>query len=267
MALDLDFTTSADRFHAQFPQYAGTAVLDSLRTVDYARLDASGSVYLDITGAGLHAASHIREHTDFLADSVFGNPHSASPSSSATTAAVERARAYVLDYFNGTGDYTAVFTLNASGALKLVGEAFPFRAGGRYLLTTDNHNSVNGIREFALGKGASVDYAPLTTPELRIDRPKLMALLDGPSGDVRSDAPKLFAFPAQSNFSGVKHPLALVAAARERGWHVLLDAAAFVPSNRLDLKAVQPDFVAISFYKMFGSPTGVGCLLIRKDAL
>src|SRR3569833_1858459 len=97
MALDLDFTTSADRFHAQFPQYASTAVLDSLRTVDYARLDASDSVNLDFTGAGLHAASHIREHTDFLADSVFGNPHSASPSTSATTATVERARAYVHD--------------------------------------------------------------------------------------------------------------------------------------------------------------------------
>jgi len=47
---------------------------------------------------------------------------------------------------------------------------------------------------------------------------------------------------------------------------VLLDAAAFVPSNRLDLGAVQPSFVTISFYKMFGYPTGVGCLLVRKDA-
>ena len=164
MALDLDFPPAADRFHAQFPHYASTAALDALRAADYGRLDASGSVYLDFTGAGLHAASHVREHADFLAGSVLGNPHSASPSSSAATAAVERARAHVLDYFNGTGDYTAVFTLNASNALKLVGEAFPFRAGGRYLLTADNHNSVNGIREFAAGKGAAVDYAPLTVP-------------------------------------------------------------------------------------------------------
>ena len=48
---------------------------------------------------------------------------------------------------------------------------------------------------------------------------------------------------------------------------MLLDAAAFVPANRLDLDAVQPDFVSISFYKMFGYPTGVGCLLARRDAL
>ena len=266
MVMDLDIasdrSSATDRFLAQFPAYGDTAVLDALRASDFARLDATKSVYLDFTGAGLHAASHVAEHTAQLTNNVFGNPHSASHSSSATTAADERPRARVLEYFNGTGAYTCVFTLNASNALKLVGEAFPFAPGGRYLLTADNHNSVNGIREFALGKGAQVDYAALTVPELRIDQPALLAQLD-----AGGDAPKLFAFPAQSNFSGGKHPLSLIEAAHERGWHVLLDAAAFVPTNRLDLRAVSPDFVAFSFYKMFGYPTGVGCLLIRNDVL
>ena len=31
--------------------------------------------------------------------------------------------------------------------------------------------------------------------------------------------------------------------------------------------AWHPDFVALSFYKMFGWPTGVGCLLARREAL
>jgi molybdenum cofactor sulfurtransferase len=48
---------------------------------------------------------------------------------------------------------------------------------------------------------------------------------------------------------------------------VLLDAAAFVPTNRLDLSEVHPDFVSLSFYKMFGYPTGVGALIARKQAL
>ena len=47
----------------------------------------------------------------------------------------------------------------------------------------------------------------------------------------------------------------------------MLDAAAFVPTNRLDLGLVHPDFVPLSFYKMFGFPTGIGCLLARKAAL
>jgi selenocysteine lyase/cysteine desulfurase len=78
---------------------------------------------------------------------------------------------------------------------------------------------------------------------------------------------KLFAFPAQSNFSGVHHPLAWIGRAQERGWDVLLDAAAFVPTNRLDLSRWHPDYVALSFYKMFGYPTGVGALIARRQAL
>ncbi len=140
---------AAARFLERFPAYRTTAALDDLRTSDYGRLDTHGSVYLDYTGGGLHAASQLREHAELLSENVFGNPHSASPSSTAMTNAVERARAAVLEYFHGTGKYTAVFTLNASGALKLVGESFPFGHGGRLLLTVDNHNSVNGIREFA----------------------------------------------------------------------------------------------------------------------
>src|SRR5204863_2143767 len=77
----------------------------------------------------------------------------------------------------------------------------------------------------------------------------------------------LFAYPAQSNFSGVQHPLGWVDLTQAAGYDVLLDAAAFVPGNPLDLSAVRPEFVTVSFYKMFGFPTGVGCLLARRDAL
>jgi selenocysteine lyase/cysteine desulfurase len=169
----------------------------------------------------------------------------------------------LLAYFHGTGKYTAIFTLNASAALKLVGESYPFSAKGKLLLTADNHNSVNGIREFAQRKGSNASYAPLTRPELRIDRPAMDALLNAADPAQTN----LLAFPAQSNFSGVKHPLELVDDAQKKGWHVLLDAAAFVPTNPLDLRTVQPDFVVMSFYKMFGYPTGVGCLLVRNDTL
>jgi selenocysteine lyase/cysteine desulfurase len=179
------------------------------------------------------------------------------------TALVERTRRAVLAWFNGEDDYTAVFTTNATGALKLVGESYPFAEGGRALLTFDNHNSVNGIREFARARGARVDYVPLGVPELRIDRGRLAREL----ADCDAGRPNLFAFPAQSNFSGVQHPLEIVGEAQRAGWDVLLDAAAFVPTNRLDLRTVKPDFVALSFYKMFGYPTGVGCLLVRHRVL
>jgi selenocysteine lyase/cysteine desulfurase len=250
-------------FLARYPHYRSTLHLDALRAVEYGRLDAHKHIYLDYTGAGLHAASQVRQHADILNAQALGNPHSASPSSSRTTALVEGARRAVLEWFGATDDYTAIFTANATGALKHVGESYPFTAGGRLLLTADNHNSVNGIREFAGEAGTTVVYAPLTVPELRLDPAALDALL----ADAAPGEANLFAFPAQSNFTGVKHPLDLIARAHDRGWDVVLDAAAYVSTHRLNLGEVKPDFVSVSFYKMFGYPTGVGCLLIRNPML
>ena len=242
----------------------GAGLLRTLRTTEYARLDDQGQVYLDYTGAGLHAASQVEEHLRLVQDEVLGNPHSASPTSAAATALVESARAAVLRHFGADDDeYTCIFTANATGAMRLVGEAYPFAPGGRYLLTADNHNSVNGIREFARAGGADVEYVPIDTPDLRISDATLDRRLR--AGDAA--APKLLAYPAQSNFSGVKHPLAWIDSAHDRGWDVLLDCAAFAPTSRLDLSSVQPDFVAVSFYKMFGYPTGIGGLIARREAL
>jgi molybdenum cofactor sulfurtransferase len=251
-------------FIARYPGYAKTSFLDRLRATEYRRLDERRQIYLDYTGACLYAESQLAEHLELLRSGVFGNPHSANPTSAAMTEHVERTRRSVLTYFNARAeDYILVFTQNASAALKLVGESYPFAPGGRYLLTFDNHNSVNGIREFARAKGASVAYAALVTPGLQVDMARLDALL----AEADPGRDNLFAYPAQSNFSGVKHPLDLVAKAHAKGWDVLLDAAAFVPTNRLDLTAIQPDFVSVSFYKMFGYPAGVGALLIRRPAL
>jgi selenocysteine lyase/cysteine desulfurase len=251
-------------FSTAHPEFEGTRALDDLRATEYARLDRAGQVYLDYTAGGVYADSPVRAHADLLMSGVFGNPHSTNRASAAMTEWVERARAYVLEYFNASPEeYVVCFTQNASGALRLVGEAYPFTSEGHYLLTFDNHNSVNGIREFARAKGARVTYAPVIPPDMRIDDDRLAAYL----ADTGSGSCNLLAYPAQSNFSGVQHSLEWIDRAHERGWDVLLDAAAFVPSNRLDLGRWQPDFVPISFYKIFGYPTGVGALIARKRAL
>ena len=251
-------------FRRAHPGYADTAALDDLRRTEFARLDAGGHVYLDYTGAGLYADSQLREHFELLRQNVFGNPHSLNPTAAAMTQLVERARAAVLAFFRASPDeYVAIFTPNATGALRLVAEAYPFRPGDRFLLTFDNHNSVNGIREFARARGAETTYVPSEPPDLRVDEGLLPRYLTEVGGEHHN----LFAYPAQSNFSGVQHPLAWIEQAHEHGWDVLLDAAAFVPTNRLDLSRRHPDFVALSFYKIFGWPTGVGCLVARREAL
>jgi selenocysteine lyase/cysteine desulfurase len=251
-------------FRSEHPEYAATNVLDRLRKRDFARIDRDRHVYLDYTGGGLFASSQLREHFTLLESRVFGNPHSINPTSSVSTEYLQRARTAVLEFFNASPDeYEAIFTPNATGALRLVGEAYPFHPGDRFLLTFDNHNSVNGVREFARARGAQTTYIPSVSPDLRVDAKLFGRYLTDTAGDHHN----LLAYPAQSNFSGVQHPLAWIDQAHEHGWDVMLDAAAYVPTNRLDLGVVHPDYVALSFYKMFGWPTGIGCLLARRQAL
>ncbi len=260
----LEMRQAEQAFRQAYPSFESTSLLDDLRESEYARLDELEHVYLDYTGGGLYADSQLREHFELLRHNVFGNPHSLNPTSRAMTDLVERARASVLDFFHASPDeYAVIFTSNASNALKLVGESYPFQDGGQFLLLFDNHNSVNGIREFARARGASFTYLPVMTPELCVDEGLLFSFLE----QGKRFTHPLFAYPAQSNFTGVQHPLQWIQEAQARGWDVLLDAAAFVPTNRLDLSRWQPDFVPLSFYKMFGYPTGVGCLLARKVAL
>ncbi|HEY6952490.1 MAG TPA: aminotransferase class V-fold PLP-dependent enzyme, partial [Bacteroidota bacterium] len=260
-------TTAAsafDEFKQAFPEYESTAKLDKLRADGYSRLDKNGHVYLDYTGGSLYSDQQLAQHLEILKHGIYGNPHSNNPSSLAITRLDEQARKNVLDFFNASPkEYVVIFTQNASGALKLVGESYPFDANSRYLLTFDNHNAANGIREFARSKGAGITYVAVDAPDLRINADHLQSHLAKP-------APKghnLFVFPAQSNFSGVQHSLEWIARAQALGWDVLVDAAAFVPTNRLDLSKVHPDFVPLSFYKMFGYPTGVGCLIAKRTAL
>ncbi len=250
-------------FRQAYPAFDSTRKLDKLRATEYARLDRQGHVYLDYTGGGLYARSQLRDHMMLLTREVFGNPHSKNLTSMAMIRLVERTREFVLQYFNASPEeYMVIFTQNSTGALKLIGESYPFEPGSTYLLTFDNHNSVNGIREFARSRGAMVTYVPIVPPDLRADTDFLAQALESAYAGKNN----LFAYPAQSNFTGVQHPLEWIAQAQAKGWDVLLDAASFAPSNRLDLSRWHPDFVDISFYKIFGYPTGTGCLLVRKTA-
>src|SRR5260221_9640961 len=111
---------------------------------------------------GPPALSQLREPRALVAGGFFGTPPPAGPASIAMTEHCHSARAAILDYFRADpAEYEAIFTANASAGLKIVGESYPFGRGGVYALLFDNHNSVNGIREFAKARGAEVRYVPI----------------------------------------------------------------------------------------------------------
>lgn len=222
---------------------------EALRRREFSRLDSQRHTYADYTGSALYGSSQIRAHYALVEEGIFGNPHSESPASRASTEAIDRVREVVLRFFDADAStHAVIFTANTSAAIKLVAESYPFDASRGCVLSIDNHNSVNGIREYARRAGAETHYVDLRR-------------------DPLPSAKGLFAFPAQSNFSGALYPLSLVDSAHERGLDVLVDVAAYAPSHALSLRQCKADFVALSFYKLFGYPTGVGALIARRDAL
>ncbi|KAF9128958.1 hypothetical protein BGW39_004610 [Mortierella sp. 14UC] len=83
----------------------------------------------------------------------------------------------------------------------------------------------------------------------------------------------LFAYPAQCNFGGRRFPLSWPRQIKSRldtptqKNLVLLDAASYVMTAELDLSDLvsSPDFVVVSFYKMFGFPTGLGAVIVKTE--
>ena len=115
---------------------AAETQFSELRRREFARLDASGLAYLDYTGAALYPASLIRADSERLLAGIAGNPHSESAPSVASSSAVETARQRTLRFFDADPDeYAVVFTSNATGAMRILAEAFPFRRGSSLTLT------------------------------------------------------------------------------------------------------------------------------------
>lgn len=87
----------------------------------------------------------------------------------------------------------------------------------------------------------------------------------------QEQGPGLFILTTQSNVTGIRPNLDILRTAKSAGFSTVLDAAALAPTKRLDLaetaRGQTIDAVAISFYKMFGYPTGVGALIAHKEFL
>ncbi|CAG8746882.1 5390_t:CDS:2, partial [Racocetra fulgida] len=259
-------------------QYGYNGKIDSIRENEYPQL--KGSVYLDHSGATAYAKSVLDSFTNDLTNNLFGNPHSYNPSSQLTSQRVELIRARILRHFNANpGEYQVIFTQNASSAIKLVGEAFPWTFGQssfRYL--REAHNSVIGLRRFA-EENNSPDIQAITEDDLETTFKNIQegSINDNLHPEINHEINhdtvyNLFAYPVQCNFSGQRFPLIWTKIIKKSDSDkskvlVLLDAAAYVATSPLSLadKDISPDFVAISFYKIFGFPTGLGALLVKTE--
>jgi molybdenum cofactor sulfurtransferase len=206
--------------------------------------------------------SFAREMTTVL----YGNPHSASPSSQQSASRVQDARMNLLTFFGADPtEYDVVFVANATAGVKLVVEAVRTQPEGfLYAYHQGCHTSLVGAREEAVHSTS-------------VDDDDVQSWLEGqsPFRDMtgNSSATTLFAYPAQSHMDGKRYPLTWAKNLRNLYCKpqyrilTLLDASSFAATSHLDFSdpKLAPDFTVFSLYKIFGFPD-LGALLVKRSS-
>jgi len=220
-------------------------------------------------------ASSILYSKELLGDLIkdtnsYSNPHSLSKSSKLTTSKMNNVRSKILKYVNADEDkYTCIFTGGTTDSLKKIGEYFTWNNNTNYIYTIDNHTSVVGIREYALNKGSNVTIIDFNNDN-EINKINELSILFRPEcKNNLGDKINLFAMPAESNFSGKIYSRDYFNLIKKKYGNTifLYDTAKYISSHNLDLSDNLIDFCVISFYKIFGYPTGLGALIVKKDSI
>jgi cysteine desulfurase / selenocysteine lyase len=178
-----------------------------------------------------------------------------------STAAFEGARAKVQRFINAAAVDEIVFTRGTTEGINLVAATLGrrLRAGDEVLITwLEHHSNIVPWQMICEQTGARLVAAPITDSG-ELDRDAFRRLL--------SPRTKIVALTYVSNALGTVNPVAeLVAEAHGVGALVLVDAAQAVPHLRVDVRALDCDFLAFSGHKMFG-PTGIGVLYGKRKLL
>jgi len=202
--------------------------------------------------------------------------------------------------------YDVLFTSGATEAFKTVAERFPWRSSSCnswchnqcrrqhhrsiFLYVTNAHNSVVGMRQLAIQRGATfhcldlkdlqrmtevkdwenLENEILTSSSLDNDDDEnnnVELCLDC-QHETTTVSRHMLVFPSECNFGGDRPDAkSIIEVARASGWYTMLDIAKHASTDRISLKNLNPDFAALSFYKLFGDPTGVGALLVLRSVI
>jgi cysteine desulfurase / selenocysteine lyase len=164
----------------------------------------------------------------------------------------DQARTSVAKFLNAARKEEIVFTRNTTEGINLVSNSLDFQKGDVVLISDKEHNS-NLIpwQILAKKKGVILKIVP-SLADNTFDLQAFEKLLD--------KKVKLVSFGQTSNLDGVSIPAAeIIKKAHQNGSLVFLDAAQTAPHRRINVKALDVDFVAFSGHKMLG-PSGTGVL-------
>jgi cysteine desulfurase/selenocysteine lyase len=179
----------------------------------------------------------------------------------------EGARSKVAAFIGAATD-EVVFTKSATESINLiayamgnapVGNRFHLTAGDEIVVSQmEHHANLIPWQQLAARTGAILRWFDVT-PDGRLELSQIPTLI--------TDKTKVVALTHQSNVLGTINPLdQIVAAAHAVGAVVVLDACQSVPHMKVDVAALDIDFLAFSGHKAVG-PTGVGVMWGRAALL
>jgi cysteine desulfurase / selenocysteine lyase len=171
----------------------------------------------------------------------------------------DQARVTMAKFLNAAKKEEVVFTRNTTEGINLVANSTGLQKGDVVLITDKEHNS-NLIPWLTLAKkiGIVVKIVP-SQADNTFDLDAYDKMLD--------KTVRLVSFGWTSNLDGVTIPAAeVIKKAHQNGSLTLLDAAQTAPHHRINVKALDADFVAFSGHKMLG-PSGMGVLYGKYQLL
>lgn len=229
--------------------------------------DGKRLVYLDSGATAQKPWAVINAESDFYSKHNAAVHRGAHQLAEEATDAYEGARAIVAEFI-GAKESEIIFTKSATESLNLVAYAMGNAdKGSRFALTSsdsivvtemEHHANLIPWQQLAKRTGARLSWFKVTE-DSRLDLTNI--------NQVITSNTKVVAVTHQSNVLGTINPLeAIVARAHEVGAIVVLDACQSVPHMKVDVAALDVDFLAFSGHKAVG-PTGVGVLWGKAELL
>ncbi len=178
------------------------------------------------------------------------------------TTLYEQAREKIAKFINAPSARQIIYTRNTTESINLVAYTWAranLKAGDLVILTEmEHHSNLVPWQMLQMERGLELDFIPVTEDGL-LDLDAYKSLL--------SRSPKLVSFTHMSNVLGTINPAAeIIHLAHAAGAITLVDAAQSVPHLKVDVQALDADFLAFSAHKMCG-PTGIGALYGKAELL
>lgn len=224
-------------------------------------------VYLDSGATAQKPQSVIDAELDFYRFSNAAVHRGAHQLAEEATDLFESARSKVATFIGAQSD-EIVFTKSATESLNLVayamgnapiGNRFHLAVGDEIVVSQmEHHANLIPWQQLAARTGAVLRWFDVTS-DGRLDLSQIPTLINAKT--------KVVALTHQSNVLGTINPMsAITSAAHAVGAVVVLDACQSVPHMKVDVVALDVDFLAFSGHKTVG-PTGVGILWGRSALL